>query len=75
MIEIVENGGVIYYASKDAGELDALAEYLEEVFPDGEQERVRWDKSLKFNLLKVDMGDDAVKKDFNDMLDLYRKMR
>ena len=75
MIEVLENGGGLIYVSKDIKELEDYAAYMEEIFPDAQQERVRWDKALGFNVLKVDMGDDATKKDFRDMLDLYARMR
>lgn len=74
MIEIIEKDRTLLYAAKDAPELDAYAEYLEGIFPDAQQERVRWDKALGFNVLKVDMGEDATKKDFQDLLDLYGRM-
>lgn len=75
MIEVLENEGGNIYVSKDIKELEDYAAYLEEIFPDAQQERVRWDKALGFNILKVDMGEDATKKDFTDMLDLYARMR
>lgn len=75
MIEVIEKEGALFYASKDAPELDAYAEYLEGIFPDAAQERVRWDKAIGFNILKVDIGEDATKKDFGDLLALYARMK
>ena len=75
MIEVFDKEEGLAYVSRDMGELEAFAAYLEEIFPDAQQDRVRWDKALGFNVLKVDMGDDATKKDFADMLNLYTRMR
>lgn len=75
MIEVYEKDGDIFYVSKDMNELEAYAEYLEGIFPDAQQERVRWDKALGFNVLKVDIGEDATQKDFQDLLDLYGRMK
>jgi len=75
MIEIVEKGGALHYTSKDVGELDALAGYLDEIFPDAEVKRARWDKEMKRNLMEVDMGDDATEKDFADLLKIYEAAR
>ena len=75
MIDIVNVGEGLAYVAKDIKELEDYAAYLEEIFPDAQQERVRWDKALGFNVLKVDMGDDATKKDFKDLLDLYARIR
>jgi len=71
MIEIIEKNSAVYYASKEIGELDRLAEYLEEIFPDAEIKKARWDKEIKLNLMEVDIGDDVTKKDFKDLLDIY----
>lgn len=75
MIEVFEKEKELLYVSKDIHELEAYAEYLEGIFPDATQERIRWDKSIGFNVLKVDIGDDSTKKDFSDLLNLYASMR
>ncbi len=75
MIEVYEKGGDIVYVAKDPNELEAFAEYLEGIFPDAAQERVRWDKGIGFNVLKVDIAEDATKKDLLDLLELYGRMQ
>ncbi len=75
MIEIHEVNGGLCYASNDMGELDDLAAYLEEIFPDALLGKIYRDKALGINLLPVDMGEDANKKDFADMLALYTRMK
>ena len=75
MIEVAERDGKPIYASSDPTELDDLSIYLEEVFPDAQLGRVFRDKSMGTNLLPVDMGEETTKKDFTDLLDLYRRMK
>ena len=75
MIEVMKLRERLVYVSKDRNSLDELSEYLENIFPDAPQEAIRRDKEAGVFVLGLDMGDDATKKDFNDMLELYTRMK
>ena len=68
MIDVIEYKNRYIYASKEINELDEFAEYLEEIFPDAQIKKARWDKEVKLNLLEVDIGDDITKKDLKDLI-------
>jgi hypothetical protein len=71
MIDIYDKEGRLVYVSKDIQELEDYAAYLEEIFPEAVQERVRWEKGIGFNVLRVDIAEDATRKDLSDLLGLY----
>lgn len=61
-----------FYVSADKNALLELGEFLEQVFPDGEQTPVAWDKAAKRNVLKVDPALKPPKADLEALLQIFR---
>ena len=60
-----------FYVSSDKNALLEFSEFLTQLFPDGEQEPVKWDKAAKRNVLKVDVALKPPKSDLEALLQIF----
>ena len=72
---MVSEEGNAYFASADKNALLDLGDFLAEIFPDGEQEPVRWHKNKKENQLFVDRHLKPPKRDLEALLAIYRSRK